>query len=114
VTAQGAPASHVLEFRTGQQVYLVCRVEGVTEGERHRLSVRWLLDGELAQVAGAHSSALVMDNGNVSFSMIYPSPGVGAAGVYWDEPISDNNDFPNDNFLAQTSSFTIHQDASEL
>lgn len=79
----------------------------MTAGERHRLSVRWLLDGKLVQVAGAHSSALVMDNGTVSFSAIYPSPGAGTAGVYWDEPVGDNNDFPHDNFLAQTISFTI-------
>jgi hypothetical protein len=95
-------------------VYLVCAVEGVTAGERHRLSVRWLLDGRLVQVSGAHSSSLVMRNGNVSFSMIYPSPGTGSVGVYWDEPVGDNNDFPNDNFLVQTSSFTMHQDANNL
>ena len=114
LTPQGTPANLTREFQTGQQVYLVCTVEGITAGERHRLSVRWLLDGRLVQVAGAHSSALVMENGNVSFSITYPSSGAGVARVYWDEPVGDNNDFPNDNFLAHTRTFTIHQDANDL
>jgi hypothetical protein len=112
VTPQGAPTNPTREFRTGQRVYLVCAIEGITAGERHQLSVRWLLDGRLVPVAGAHSSALVMENGGMSFSIAYPSQGAGAARVYWDEPVGDNNDFPNDTFLAQTSSFTIRKDAN--
>jgi hypothetical protein len=108
VTSQGAPVNASREFRIGQQVYLVCSVTGIAEGVSHRLSVRWLLDRNLVQAAGAHSSALVMQNGNVSFSMIYPSPGAGGARVYWDEPIGDNNDIPNDHFLAHTADFTVN------
>jgi hypothetical protein len=102
----------MLEFHTDQQVYLVCRVEGVNAGERHRLSVRWLLDGKLVQAAGAHSSALITQDGCVSFAMSYPASGAGVAKVYWDEPVSDGNDIPNDNFLALTRSFTVLQETN--
>lgn len=110
MTAQGAPVNPTREFRTGQQIYLVCAVENVAAGERHRLSVRWLLDESLVQVAGAHSSALITQDGYVSFEISYPSPGAGSARVYWDEPVSDGNAIPNDNFLARVSNFTIRQD----
>jgi hypothetical protein len=107
VTSQGAPANASHEFRIGQLVYLVCGVKGTAEGVSHRLSVRWLLDGNLVEGAGAHSSALVMQSGVVVFSMIYPSSGAGIARVYWDEPVGDNNDIPNDHFLARTADFTV-------
>ena len=108
VTSQGAPVNASREFRIGQQVYLVCSVKGIAEGVSHRLSVRWLHDGNLVQAAGSHSSALVMQSGGVTFSMIYPSSGAGVARVYWDEPVGDNNDIPNDHFLAHTTDFTIN------
>lgn len=108
VDSPGAPVNPTSEFRTNQQVYLVCMVEGVKAEESHRLSVRWLLNGTLAQVAGAHSSALVTQNGAVSFALAYALPGAGAVKVYWDEPVADNNDVPNDNFLAQVVRFTVH------
>ena len=114
VTPQGAPVNPTLEFHTDQQVYLVCRVEGVNAGERHRLSVRWLLDGKLVQVAAAHSSAVVTQNGVVAFAISYPAPGAGLAKVHWDEPVSDGNDIPDDNFLARTRSFTVLQDTNSL
>jgi hypothetical protein len=76
--------------------------------------VRWLLDGQLAQAAGAHSSALVMEDGYISFALSYPSPGAGAAKVYWDEPVSDGNAIPNDNFLARIRNFMIRQDTNNL
>jgi hypothetical protein len=40
--------------------------------------------------------------------------GAGVARVYWDEPVGDGNDIPNDNFLTRTRSFTVLQDTNSL
>ena len=67
---------------------------------------------ELVQAAGAHSSGLITQDGYASFAMSYPASGAGVAKVYWDEPVSDGNDIPNDNFLARMRSFTLLQDTN--
>ena len=107
VNQQGASAHPTVRFSVHQPIYVACVVRGVKEGDAHRLSVRWLLNGALAPVAGAHSSILVTRNGPVAFTLIYPLPGDGMAKLYWDEPVGDNNDAANDAFLAQAVAFTV-------
>jgi hypothetical protein len=107
VNQQGASAHPAVRFSVHQPIYVLCVVRGVKEGDAHRLSVRWLLNGALVPVSGAHSSILVTRNGPVAFTLTYPLPGDGAAKLYWDEPIGDNNDAANDAFLAQVVAFNV-------
>ena len=107
VNQQGASAHPTVRFSVHQPIYVLCVVRGVTEGDAHRLSVRWLLNGALAPVSGAHSSILVTRNGPVAFTLPYPLPGDGVAKLYWGEPIGDNNDAAHEAFLAQAVAFTV-------
>lgn len=112
VTAQGVdqngrPIHPTSQFSVGTPVYVVFLVRGVMPGQPHRVSIRWLLQGQLVQVAGAHASMLVTRDGPASFSLTYPAPGLGMARLYWDEPVNDNSDVPNERFLAQAIAFTI-------
>lgn len=107
VEQSGAPLHPASRFPLGAPVYVICSVQGVAQGQPHRLTVRWFLDRVLAQVSGAHVSTLVTRNGLVSFSLLYPHPGAGMAKLYWDEPVGDNNDAPDDHYLAQAVAFTL-------
>ncbi len=112
VTAKGVdsndrPINLTTQFQVGQPVSLIVTVHGVTFDQSHSIAVRWLLNGALAPVAGALSRMIVTNNGPAVFSMTYPQPGTGMAMVYWDEPVSDNSDTAQEQFLAQTVEFTI-------
>lgn len=107
VDPSGAPVHPASRFQVGAPVYVICSVWGVAQGQAHRLTVRWFLNNALAQVSGAYVSTLVTQDGPVSFHLSYPRPGAGMAQLSWDEPVGDNNDAPNDRFLAQTITFTI-------
>jgi hypothetical protein len=96
-------------FSVNQSIYVIGVVQGVKPGDAHRLSVRWLLNGALAPVSGAHSSTLILRDGPFSFTLTYPLPGSGAARLYWDEPVGDNNDAANEAFLAQAVTFIVQQ-----
>jgi hypothetical protein len=107
VDPNGAPVQLTSRFLAKTPVYVVVTVHGVGQGEAHRLSVRWFLNGTLVAEAGAHASGIVTHDSQVSFSLTYPLPGAGRAELYWDEPVSDNNDTPNERFLAQAITFTV-------
>jgi hypothetical protein len=88
-------------------VYLVCLVQGVVPGQPHRLTIRWYLQGQLARMPGAYSYATLTQNGPLAFSVTYPAAGAGMVKLYWDEPVGDSNEQPNDRHLAQTVAFVV-------
>lgn len=107
VDQNGAPVSPTTLFAVGTPVYVVCVVRGVTPGQAHRLSIRWYLQGQQPQMPGASTYATVTQDGPVSFDVIYTATGDGMARLYWDEPVADNSDRPNDQYLAQAVAFTV-------
>jgi hypothetical protein len=108
VNGQGWAVDPTTRFQVHQAIYVTFLVQDVGLGEVHRVGVRWFLNGALASVAGAHSSQLVTHSGpGYSFSLVFPAPGAAEVRLYWDEPIGDNSEAPNDAFLAQTSAFTV-------
>lgn len=107
VDRSGAPMHPTSRFRVDRPIYVVGMVRGVGHGETHRLSVRWFLNDTLAQAPGARSSMTVTHDGPVSFGLVYPAAGSGTARLYWDEPIGDNSDRPNEAFLIATIAFTV-------
>jgi hypothetical protein len=107
VDQQGAPVNPSTHFAVGMPVYLVCWVQGVSSGQAHRVTIRWYLQGQLARVPGAYSYATVSQDGPLSFSVTYPSAGAGVAKLYWDEPVGDSNERPNEHYLAQAIAFTV-------
>jgi hypothetical protein len=112
VDHNGAPISPTSHFTVDVPIYVVCRVQGVRPGESHRLTVRWYLQGQQARVPGAYRYATVTHDGSVSFRVTYTSAGVGLVKLYWDEPVADNNDRPNDRFLAQAIAFTVQESST--
>ncbi len=109
VDQNGAPVNPTSHFAVGMPIYVVCRVQGVRSGQAHRLTIRWYLQGQLARVPGAYTYATVTRDGLVSFSVTYTSGGAGLAKLYWDEPVGDSNEQPNDHFLAQAIAFTVQE-----
>jgi hypothetical protein len=107
VDEYGAPVRPATRFTVDETIYVTFLVVGIEAGEGHRVSVRWFLNGTLAQQAGALRSMIVTHDGPAYFSFTYRAPGVGKVTLYWDEPIGDNNDAPNDAFLAQSLTFSI-------
>ena len=109
VDQNGAPVNPTSHFAVGKPVYVVCRVQGVMPGQAHRLTIRWYVQGQLARVPGAYSYATVTQDGPISFSVTYTTAGAGLAKLYWDEPVGDSNEQPNDHFLAQAIAFTVQE-----
>jgi hypothetical protein len=107
VDQYGAPVNPSTHFAVRMPVYVVCRVQGVAPGQAHRLTIRWYLQGQLARMPGAYSYATVTQDGFLSFSVTYPAAGAGLAKLYWDEPVGDSNEQPNEHFLAQAIVFTV-------
>jgi hypothetical protein len=107
VDEYGAPVQPAPRFTADETIYVTFLVEGSEEGEAHRVSVRWFLNGALAQQAGALRSMIVTHDGPAYFSFTYHAAGVGKVMLYWDEPVGDNNDAPNNAFLAQSLDFSI-------
>jgi hypothetical protein len=107
VDPNGAAVKPTSHFAVGTPVYVVCRVQGNVPGQAHRLTIRWYLQGQLARVPGAYSYATVTQDGPLSFSVTYPTAGAGLAKLYWDEPVGDSNEQPNEHFLAQAIAFTV-------
>jgi hypothetical protein len=107
VGRSGAPVNPTSHFAVGMPVYVVCRVRGVVPGQSHRLTIRWYVQGQLARVPGAYSYATVTQDGPLYFSVTFTAAGQGLAKLYWDEPVGDSNEQPNDHFLAQAIAFTV-------
>ena len=107
VDPNDAPVNPTTHFVVGTPIYVVCRVQGVAPGQAHRLTIRWYLQGQLARVPGAYSYATVTQDGPLSFSVTYPTAGAGLAKIYWDEPVGDSNERPNEHFLAQAIAFSV-------
>ena len=107
VTQDGAPLGPTAHFLVGMPIYVVCRVEGVLPGQAHRLTVRWYLHGQLVRAPGAYRYATVTQDGPLTFQVTYPAAGEGMVRLYWDEPVSNNSDRPNDHFLAYALAFTV-------
>jgi hypothetical protein len=105
----GAPINPTSHFVVDMPIYVVCQVQGVRPGQSHRLTVRWYLQGQQARVPGAYRYATVTHDGSVSFRVTYTSAGTGLVKLYWDEPVADNNDRPNDRFLAQAIAFAVQE-----
>jgi hypothetical protein len=109
VDRNGAPVNPTAHFAVGTPVYVICHVRGVLLGQSHRLTIRWYAQGQLARVPGAYASATVTYDGPLAFSVTYTSAGAGMVRLYWDEPIGDSNEQPNDHFLAQAIAFTVQE-----
>jgi hypothetical protein len=109
VDQNGAAINPTSHFAVGMPIYVVCRVQGVRSGESHRLTVRWYIQGQQARVPGAYTYATVSHDGLLSFSVTYESAGAGLVKLYWDEPVGDSNEQPNDHFLAQATAFTVQE-----
>ncbi len=107
VDQRGAPIHVMTRFPVQTPVYVTFTVRGLAPGEPHRLSVRWYLNDALVPVAGAHTSTLITHDGPGFFSLAYPAPGAAQARLFWDEPICDSSDTPNDDYLAQSVAFAI-------
>ncbi|PWT75472.1 MAG: hypothetical protein C5B60_05300 [Chloroflexi bacterium] len=112
VTATGvdrneAPVNPTGDFAVGIPVFIICRVQGVRPGEVHRLTVRWYINGQLARWPGSYTYATVAQDGPLSFSLTYETAGQGIVKLYWDEPVGDSNEQPNDRYLAQAIAFTV-------
>jgi hypothetical protein len=107
VDQRGAPIQVATRFPAQTPVYVTFIVRGLAPGEPHRLSVRWYLNDTLVPVAGSHTSTLITHDGPGFFSLVYPAPGAAQARLYWDEPIGDSSDTPNDDYLAQSVAFVI-------
>jgi hypothetical protein len=109
VDRNGAPVNPTSHVPVGRPVYVVCRVRGVLPGQPHRLTIRWYLQGQLLRSPGAYTYATVAQDGSLSFSVTYPVAGAGLVKLYWDEPVGDSNEQPNDRFLAQAIAFMVQQ-----
>ena len=107
VTKDNVPIDPTSTFQAGVPIYLVCVVQGVTPGTSHRLTIRWYLQSQQAQIDGSYSYATVTQGGPISFSVTYPTAGSGMARLYWDEPVADNSARTNESFLAQAIGFTV-------
>src|SRR5712664_2574499 len=101
VDRNGAPVNPTAHFAVGVPVYVVCQVRGVLAGQSHRLTIRWYAQGQLVRSPGGYTYATVTHDGPLSFSVKYTSAGQGLVRLYWDEPVGDSNEQPNDHFLAQ-------------
>jgi hypothetical protein len=69
--------------------------------------VRWYINGQLARWPGSYTYATVAQDGLLSFSLPYETAGEGIVKLFWDEPVGDSNEQPNDRFLAQAVAFTV-------
>jgi hypothetical protein len=107
VDRNGAPVNPTAHFAVGVPVYVVCQVRGVQSGQAHRLTIRWYSQGQLVRSPGGYTYATVTHDGPLSFSVTYLSAGQGLVKLYWDEPVGDSNEQPNDHFLAQAIAFTV-------
>jgi hypothetical protein len=109
VDRNGAPVNPTAHFAVGAPVYVVCQVRGVLSGQAHRLTIRWYAQGQLVRSPGGYTYATVTHDGPLSFSVKYTSAGQGLVRLYWDEPVGDSNEQPNDHFLAQAIAFTVQE-----
>jgi hypothetical protein len=100
----GAPVHQSGTFDLSHLIYVVARVQGVTPGETHTLSIRWYVNGQLADLPNTPYSQTVTSDGYVHF-MIKLAPGAATAKLYWDLPTADATDAEAS--LAQTVNFVV-------
>ncbi|HLZ21203.1 MAG TPA: hypothetical protein VKQ30_03675 [Ktedonobacterales bacterium] len=111
VSNKGEPLEPTSSFPAGTYVYVLVTVRNIPNGQSHVISVRWFYDNIYLSLnmSKANTSQTINGNYNVDFALVYTSPGVGMAKIYFDRPASDTTDSPTDPTLAQTISFQIVQ-----
>lgn len=114
VTATGVDGSYFAIGPTSQftadtgSVYVVASVRNVPNGQQHTISIHWYLQGvALDHLPSAKTSTTFTGNQQIYFALSFPSPGVGMAKLYWDQPANDTGDNPNDPSLAATIYFFV-------
>lgn len=112
VTAMGAdnlyrPIDPTDHFRTNQRVYVVGQVRNAPPG-RHRLTIRWYLNGTVIELPSTTQTSVEIPKPDVNFycTLTYPTPGEGTAKVYWDLP-PNTPDGQADRWLVETLSFSV-------
>ncbi|MBF6588981.1 MAG: hypothetical protein IVW57_00440 [Ktedonobacterales bacterium] len=105
------PATH---FLTGSSINIVANVRPLPNGERHKVLVRWFLQGVDVGLGRVDGETLTTVEGKgagvnlrVHFTNVYPAPGLGMAKLYWDLPDNDTGDDPQNAHLAQTIYFAV-------
>ncbi len=102
--ATGAPVQQGSTFDISHLIYVVARVQGVAPGETHTLTIRWYVNGQLADFPNTPYSQTVTSNGYVHFE-IKLAPGAATAKLYWDLPAADATG--TEASLAQAVNFVV-------
>jgi hypothetical protein len=83
------PVDVTSHFHAGDTVYVVAFVRGLPKDQKHTLTVEWYLGNLKLELPGTAQTSVVVDGSknadlNVAFALNYPTPGQGAAKVFWD------------------------------
>ncbi|HEY1388527.1 MAG TPA: hypothetical protein VGF38_08280 [Ktedonobacterales bacterium] len=94
-------------FHAGDMVWVFVILKQPARG--HTISVRWFMNGDdVTPPSGDRTTLILGDNNpNACFSLQYPSPGKGSVKVYWDRPVNDAGNSPNDASLMATINFAV-------
>jgi hypothetical protein len=101
-----SPTSH---FVVNDFVHVVATVRNIPKGETHTVSIRWFLQDQYLDLVGVSDDTrkTIKEDELIDFALLYPTPGLGMAKVYFDRPDSDRNDDPSDASLAATIYFAV-------
>ncbi len=106
----GLPVGLTSRFTKDDVVWVTMRVEAISAGDSHTISVRWFIDDLDINLTNGVSKTLGPGGAQeLRFGSKIPQPGNYHVKVYVDRPANDNGNDPKDPALAATIYFAVFE-----